>query len=285
MLKTNVGTELSHSTINSILRRNNLISPEKSARQTPPIRFEYEKPNQLWQMDFKGGFVLLDKSSCFPLTILDDHSRFNLCLKASSNQIFKTVQEGLITTFRKYGLPDKILTDNGPPWGAAGHYTSSGEVSLSALEIWLIRLNIQVLHGRPYHPQTQGKEERFHRTLKTELLQFEKFKNIDHCQRRFNYWRNKYNQERPHEAIGFKTPANIYTSSSRSFKETLPQIEYNQEDIVRNVGRNGCINIKNQVFKVGKGLINQPVAIRQTALENVLDVYFCNQKIKQIIRG
>jgi len=273
----------STSTIGVVLHRNGLIKPEKSLQHAPLQRFEYEQPNELWQMDFKGHFKLLDNATCYPLTITDDHSRFNLCLSACVNQQSLTVKEMLINVFRKYGMPDMILTDNGSPWGIAGNAATDGEVTLSALEIWLLKLSIKVIHGRAYHPQTQGKEERFHRTLKTELLQYEQFRNINHCQSRFDKWRDKYNLERPHQAIGLKTPAQLYKHSLRSFPETLPTVEYLPNDILRRVDHRACIRFKGSVFKIGKGLIDQTVAVRETPTENLFEVYFCNRKIKNII--
>lgn len=273
----------SASTIGTILQRNGLIKPEMSIQHKPLQRFEYKHPNELWQMDFKGHFKLLDNAMCYPLTITDDHSRFNLCLAACGNQQSLTVKQMLISVFRKYGLPDMILTDNGSPWGIAGNACADGEVTLSALEIWLLRLSVKVIHGRAYHPQTQGKEERFHRTLKTELLQYEQFKNITHCQTRFDKWRNKYNMERPHQAIGLKTPAQIYSPAIRSFPEVLPAVEYPITDVLKRVDHRACVNFKGVVYKIGKGLIDQTIAIRQTPIEHVFEVYFCNRKIKNII--
>lgn len=283
-LKVLLGADTpSPSTITTILHRNDLIDAQKSEKLKHPQRFEYATPNELWQMDFKGYFKLLNNARCFPLTILDDHSRFSICLKACSNQQALTVKEQLIVIFRRYGLPDKILTDNGSPWGSAGNLTTEGEAPFSALEVWLMRLQIKIIHGRPYHPQTQGKEERFHRTLKTELLQYEQFRNFDHCQRRFDKWRNKYNQERPHCALDLKTPSVLYKHSNRGYPETLPTIEYPQTDQVRKVSSKGYMAYKNQLFRIGRGLINQSVAIRSTEIENVKEIYFCNQKIKDII--
>lgn len=272
----------SSSTIGAILQRNGLIIPQRSQQHVPVQRFEYEQPNELWQMDFKGGFRMLDKSSCYPLTITDDYSRFNICLCACTNQQSLTVKEQLTAIFRKYGIPDMILTDNGSPWGTTGSSNMDGEMSLSALEIWLLRLSVKVIHGRPYHPQTQGKEERFHRTFKTELLQYEQFKNIRHCQLRFDHWRNKYNLERPHQAIGFKTPGQLYKHSDKNFAEVLPPIEYNCGDQIRKVDEKGCINYKGNVFRIGKGLTKQLIAVRPTVIENEYEVYFCNKKIRDI---
>jgi transposase InsO family protein len=224
LTKKSLGEVPSSSTITAILHRHNLIPHEKTERQLAPRRFEYSSPNELWQMDFKGQFKMLNRGFCYPLTILDDHSRFNICLSACGNETSQTVKDQLIAIFRRYGLPDRILADNGGPWGTAGHFNAEGEPALSMLAIWLMRLNVHVIHGRPYHPQTQGKEERFHRTLKTELLQYQKFNNLNHSQKGFDKWRNKYNLERPHEALNYKTPCEVYRQSKRSFPETVPAI-------------------------------------------------------------
>jgi transposase InsO family protein len=270
------------STITAILHRHNLISEEKTTQHTPIKRFEYEAPNELWQMDFKGQFKLLNNSWCFPLTMLDDHSRFNLCLTACANQKSGTVKDQLTKVFRNYGLPDKILADNGSPWGTAGNLNSEGELPLSQLATWLMRLNVRIIHGRPYHPQTQGKEERFHRTMKTELLQYHQFNDLLHSQSGFDWWRNLYNLERPHESIGLKTPAEVYTHSKRSFPEILPAIEYPSTDEVRKVNEKGFIQYKGKEIKIGKGLTGQPVALRQVE-DRKKEIYYCNQRIKDII--
>ena len=183
-------------TINNILKRNGLIDPSQSIKNKKIERFEYEYPNELWQMDFKGDFVLKNKLRCFPLTITDDHSRYNICLKALQNQRYLSVKEHLILVFKQYGLPEKILCDNGGPWGLAGNQ-SPGEIRMTKLEKWLLQLDIHVLHGRAYHPQTQGKLERYHRTLKSELLKYKTFKDFKDCQIHFDHWKHKYNHIRP----------------------------------------------------------------------------------------
>ena len=149
----------SASTITAILKRNEQIDPAESSKHRPFQRFEMEQPNQLWQMDFKGYFALEEGGYCHPLTVLDDHSRFLLGLRACPNEAMVTVKAQLSEIFRSYGLPDRMLMDNGSPWGddADTHHT--------IFTAWLIRLGVQVSHGRPYHPQTQGKDERLHRTL------------------------------------------------------------------------------------------------------------------------
>ena len=146
------------STINKILKKNNLIHDRKRSNSNTWQRFEYEVPNELWQMDFKGFFPLLNQKRCYPLTITDDHSRYNISLAACKNETYNTVHTQLTRVFRRYGLPEKILADNGNPWGNAIKKGLDGQRYYTTLEKWLIQLQVKVIHGRPYHPQTQGKE-------------------------------------------------------------------------------------------------------------------------------
>lgn len=268
-------------TITKILRRNGLISSNRSKQAEGFERFEYAYPNELWQMDYKGYFRLLNRELCHPLTITDDHSRFNICLEACRNQQEGTVRQALINVFRKYGLPYMILTDNGGPWGTAGNDSDEGFRSYTTLEKWLIQLNIKLIHGRPYHPQTQGKEERFHRTLKQELLDYEQFRDHVHCQKRFDTWREKYNCIRPHEAIDFKTPAELYRPSNKEYPEKIKSYEYDITDIKRRVDK-GVISFKNKEIKVGRAFSGEYVALIKTSNNDTYDIYFCNQLIRTI---
>ena len=167
------------STITGILHRHGLIRPEQSQAATPGKRFERAAPNQLWQVDFKGHFPLRE-GRCHPLCALDDHSRYNVLLAACADQTERTVQTHLTVAFRLHGLPDGVLWDNGAPWGSCGVETHTG------LEVWLMRLGIRTYHGRPYHPQTQGKEERFHRTLQREVLARGGWSDCAHVQNAFD---------------------------------------------------------------------------------------------------
>ena len=144
------------STIHAILRRHGRVNLSESSKHQPWQRFEREAPNQLWQMDFKGHFALGNGQRCHPLGMVDDHSRFALCLQACRNEQGETVQQQLTVTFRRYGLPEAMLMDNGSPWG------SDPDHPYTPLTVWLLRLGVGVGHGRPWHPQTQGKQERFH---------------------------------------------------------------------------------------------------------------------------
>lgn len=262
------------STVQTILVRHGRIEAGESGKHTPWQRFEHALPNALWQMDFKGHFPIA-AGRCHPLTVLDDHSRYNLCLQACADEQGHTVQSHLTHSFRRYGLPLRLLIDNGPPWG------NSSDNPYTPLGAWLIRLGIGLCHSRPYHPQTLGKDERFHRTLKAEVLR-EAFADLPSVQRRFDRWRMIYNFERPHEALGMQTPARCYTPSARSFPETLPPIEYAPGDIVRQVQRPGYLSYRSRRFRMSKAFLGYPVALRPTTLDGVLEVFFCHQKITQI---
>ena len=265
----------SPSTITAILQRQGRTDPVEGRKHKAWQRFEHEAPNQLWQMDFKGHFPL-STGRCHPLTVLDDHSRFALGLEACPDETAKTVQQRLTTIFRCYGLPDRMVMDNGSPWGSDEdhHYTP--------LTVWLLRLGIAVSHGRPYHPQTQGKDERFHRTLKAEVLQGRTFVDLTQCQRTFDPWRTLYNLERPHEALGMAVPASRYQVSSRSFPETLPPVEYGPDDLVRRAGDRGRISVFGRDFKVGRAFKGLPVALRPTADDGTFNVFFMTYNIAQI---
>jgi hypothetical protein len=227
-------------------------------------------------MDFKGDFALTSGRRCHPLTVLDDKTRFCLGLQACPNEQGVTVQRRLTDIFRTYGLPTRILLDNGSPWG------SDDEHFHTWLTVWLIRLEIVPVHSRPYHPQTLGKDERFHRTLKYELLRHYQFSDLAESQRHFDGWRDRYNFERPHESLDMKTPAECYYPSERSFPETLPPIEYDTGDPVRKVQQGGKISFKGKEYKLPKAFVGYPVALRYTTTDGVLDVYFCHHRIGQL---
>jgi len=265
----------SPSTITAILRRHGRIEPDEAQKHKPWQRFEHETPNRLWQMDFKGHFPL-ELGRCHPLTVLDDHSRFALCLKACGNERHETVKETMTNVFLRYGLPERMTMDNGSPWG------SDRDHPYTSFTVWLMHLGIRVSHSRPFHPQTQGKDERFHRTLNAELLRNNFFRNLDHCQLHFDHWREVYNQERPHEALGMKTPGTRYAISPRVFPETLPAIEYSPADVVRKVQDGGIIHFKGREFRISNAFKGYPIALRFTTTDGLMEVYFCQQKIADI---
>jgi transposase InsO family protein len=259
------------STITTILRRHDRLCAD-GARSAAWQRFERDSPNELWQMDFKGHFGL-HAGRCHPLTALDDHSRYNVVLAACEGERGDLVREHLEGAFRRYGLPLAMLMDNGVPWSDPG-----GE-PYTRLAVWLMRLGIRVQHGRVRHPQTQGKEERFHRTLKAEVLQGHSFRDLADCQRAFDAWRPRYNHERPHEAIGMLTPGELYRPSVRPFPQTLPAIEYGPDDQVRKIDSDGFISFKNRPWRIGKGFCGEFVALRPSQIDGLFSVHYCTHHI------
>lgn len=205
-------------TVNNILNRYGCISKEESLKHKAFTRFEKERCNEMWQTDFKGEFRMQDGNYCFPLDIFDDHSRFVIRIKPSkstSNLVLPTFREA----FYEYGMPDSVLSDNGAQFaGFRQGYTQ--------FEKWLMNHDVLPIHGRIKHPQTQGKIERFHRAMNQELLKYYIPKDIADAERVFSDWRNTYNNERPHEALGMKCPSDIYTPSSRTYRDQVDKYEY-----------------------------------------------------------
>jgi transposase InsO family protein len=263
------------STITAILRRHQLLDPQESAKHRAFQRFEHAAPNDLWQMDFKGDFKLL-QGRCYPLTILDDHSRFAIALEACGKNTREIIQSTLIRVFRLYGLPWRITCDNGPPWGARGrgYYTGLG--------VWLLRVGVAVTHSRPHHPQTQGKDERFHRTLQAEVLRYQAGNTLTQWQIIFDEWRVVYNTERPHEALSMAVPASRYQPGSRRYPEKLPPIEYDTTDLIRKVRGYGHIKYQGREYHIGGAFRGLYVALRPTTTDGLFDVFFCNHKIGKL---
>jgi hypothetical protein len=208
--------------------------------------------------------------------VLDDHSRFNLCLAACSNERAETVRDQLTGVMERYGLPERMLMDNGSPWGSEAAHPHTH------LTAWLIRLGVTVLHGRPYHPQTQGKEERFHRTLGVEVLaRRPAWQSLAEVQDAFDAWRAVYNLQRPHEALGDAPPVSRYQPSLRPLPLSLPPIEYAPGDLVRKVQQKGLIHFRGQELLVSRAFIGEPVALRPVG-DGVWDVYYCQQRVGHV---
>lgn len=266
------------STVTQILRRHGRLGVPGEAGTAAYQRFEHAQPNQLWQIDFKGYFET-PAGRCHPLTLLDDHSRFNLLLHACGQTDAAAVRPLLAEVFRRYGLPVRINADNGAPWGSPRE-ASHG---LSRLSVWLIRLGIRISHSRPAHPQTNGKDERFHRSLKAEVLNGRSFADLPAAQGAFDRWRTVYNCERPHEALALAVPASRYRPSARAYPEALPAIEYGPHDTVCTVGWNGWVKFRKRSLKVSNALMHQPIAFRPVAgRDGLFDLYFCHQRFAQL---
>jgi len=264
------------STVHAILARHERIPPPSQPAQY--IRFEHPAPNDVWQMDFKGRFPLGgDRQMCHPLTMVDDHSRYALCLQACTNEQSETVQQHLERTFRRYGLPNAFLVDNGVPWGTCS------EVRWTKLRVWLLKLGINVIYARPYHPQTKGKNERFHRTLKTEVLSMTAFTTVRELQKAFDRWRHVYNTERPHQSLDYDVPANRYRPSLRSLPSKLPEPEYEEGTIVRRASQlKANLRFGKQRWRVPEAFRGELLAIRPLATDGKFGIFFGAHQIASI---
>lgn len=245
------------STIADILKRNNCISAEASEAHTPWKRFEKDKPNEMWQMDYKGNFGLCNGSRCFPLTIIDDCSRFSICIEAKDNERWLPAKDCLQRVFKEYGLPKSILCDNGNPWGSCG-------VGYTLFDVWMMQMDILPIHGRILHPQTQGKDERCHRTMKEDVLKRTLLRDLEHAQNEFDKFRYCYNYERPHESLGLDVPAKHYKESKRRYIETPKEPEYDIGKQLRKVNFKGYISVNQHRYYLSESLVDKYIEIVPT---------------------
>jgi len=262
------------STATAILKRNGFISAEESAKHTRYTRFQRERPNELWQMDFKGHFAMTDGERCHPLTMSDDCSRKLLCLDAYDNEQWKSVEKSLLRVFSEYGLPDSILSDNGAPWGDSNH-------GYTPYEIWMMQLGILPIHGRALHPQTQGKEERFHRTLKEDVLKRYAIQDLEDAQRIFDSYREEYNTERPHAAIDYDVPEKRYRASKRQLPKSWGEPEYDTGLTLRKVNCKGYLSVQKHRYYLSESFIGKYLEL-QFRPEDMVDVCYGKYRIARI---
>lgn len=205
-------------TVNNILNRYGCIDKEEARKHKAFKRFEKEHCNEMWQTDFKGEFKMLDGNYCFTLNIFDDHSRYAIKMKpalGTGNLVLSTFRD----TFIEFGMPNSVLSDNGAQFaGFRQGYTQ--------FEKWLMNCDVLPIHGRIKHPQTQGKIERFHRTMDQELLNHYTPKDIFDAAEVLESWRCSYNNLRPHEALGMKCPSEVYVPSNREYRDRVEKYYY-----------------------------------------------------------
>ena len=238
------------STTTAILKRNGFIQPEDSACHVPFRRFVRDGPNDLWQMDFKGHFAMQNGVRCHPLTMKDDHSRALLCLDAYDNERWDSVKRSLTRVFSENGLPKAILCDNGAPWGDSSN-------GYTPFEIWMMQMDVLPIHGRPCHPQTQGKEERFHRTLNEDVIKRIPLRDLAHAQQVFDAYRLEFNTERPHAALGLDVPAKHYRPSSRAFPSLPEEPDYDVGKTLRKVNCKGYVSVQNHRYYLSESFIGK----------------------------
>lgn len=260
-------------TVNNILNRNHCISKEESDKRNKYIRFQKKHCNDMWQTDFKGDFSLLDGSRCFPLDIIDDCSRFLIKLvpSATTKNIVVPVFE---EAFYEYGMPLFVLSDNGAQFaGFKQGYTH--------FEKWLMCLDILPIHCRVNHPQTQGKIERFHKTLNDELLKYNTFSDIAQADKYMQSWRDKYNNVRPHEALGMQTPVEVYSKSDREYNGKFSEYEYSGVFPVKKVNCKGYLSFDNQRLYFSETFSGEYLEFRPNPHGDSFFAYFRNFRIAE----
>lgn len=263
-------------TFNNVFHRNGLIEREASQAATPHQRFEKSFPNEMWQADFKGHFAMKDGYRCHPLNILDDHSRFNLCVEALRGETFEDVKPVMERLFREYGLPFSFLCDNGNPWG------TSQSLGYTRFEVWLMELGILTLHGRIRHPQTQGKEERFNGSFTKECLKHHEIRDYDHAQRVFDEYRTFYNEVRPHFSLNLDVPQKHYHPSDKELPEQVEQWEYGPEYQLCKVKETGYFNYKGQGYFLSEAFAGKHIAVRESHLPGQITLVFRQFKVGRI---
>jgi transposase InsO family protein len=242
-------------TIHRILERRGLVT--EGTHGPAPGRFERSAPNELWQMDSKGKYPLRD-GACHPLSILDDHSRFAVGLYALPELQMQHAFPCLVQTFERYGIPEALLMDRGALW-----WSASNGWSLTRLSVRLIEQGIRLIYGRVCHPQTQGKVERFHRTLGAALRHRGVPEQFADWPGALEEFRQEYNERRPHEAIAMQRPAERYRASRRAYRIKPEEWEYPQHSDVRRLNTQGSLVQGNQRWYVCKALAGARVRVEQ----------------------
>jgi len=269
------GIRLGEATINRIIKRNDLLRDEGAHR--PALqRFERDCPNELWQMDFKGPVRLQEHGQrCYPLAILDDHSRYLIGLFALPSTRTESVRRPLRDAFQQHGLPEQILTDRGAPF-----WSTTNALGLTQLSVEILNQGIDMAHGAVRHPQTQGKVERLHRTLQEEMNHRGTPRTLADCRAFFHSFRERYNRQRPHEALGMGVPEDHYTPSTRAYMPEPPPWPYPAAMSVVQLNSQGCLDHQGQRLFVCEALARQWVGTLE--VENKLIVQFRDMLIREI---
>ena len=257
------------STAGDILRRAGLVKPRKVRRKRihpTASALSVSSPNQIWTMDFKGEFRLLDSIYCYPLTVEDAFSRFLLCCHGLTSTRQKGVRPILGRLFREYGLPDAMRTDNGTP------FVSNGGLGLTRLNVWLLKLDIVHQRIAPGQPWQNGRHERMHRTLKEETT-LPREPNMRAQQRRFDIFQREYNTDRPHQHLNGNIPASYYEPSQRAMPARIKSPDYPGHFEVRKVSTGGCIKFKNRFIFVSQALEGEYVGLEEVDT-NIWSVHF-----------
>lgn len=259
----------SESTVSNILRRNGLTkAPKRRRNHGPQAPEQYgQTPNQTWCADFKGWWRTTDGERCDPLTITDASSRYLIrCQAFSQSTATAMVQPVFIAAFREHGLPEAMRTDNGTP------FASGGLCGLSKLSVWWLKQGIRLDRIEPGHPEQNGRHERMHRTLKEAIGA--PARNLRAQQAALDRFRHEYNEERPHEALGFAVPAAHYTASSRAWSEKPPgPMQYADDWESRSVRPGGQMKWHSRNIRVTDALIGERIGLKPMT-DGVWEVFF-----------
>lgn len=248
-----------YSTTNQILKKNGLVKSHKVRRRTPPYTEPFlgcDRPNAVWSADFKGQFRMGDGRLCYPLTITDNNSRYLLGCRGLGRPTHEQTRPWFELVFCENGLPEAIRTDNGAP------FASVALGGLSRLSVWFIKLGIRPERIETARPEQNGRHERLHRTLKESAIRPPRSNQAEQ-QRAFDRFVYEYNYQRPHEALGQKTPASVYKPSVKPYPAKTPSVEYDSDVIVRQVHNKGEIKWKGSLIYVSEALAGEPVALKQ----------------------
>jgi transposase InsO family protein len=246
------------STAGEILKRAGLVCGRRVRRRGPPRLGELTVPqhaNHVWGVDHKGWVRLGDGSRAEPLTMTDGFSRYLISVAATGSTRHDEAKPLFERAFRDYGLPEVIRSDNGSP------FASTGTTGLTALSAFWIKLGIKHERIDPGHPQQNGRHERFHFTLLEAMRPPEPDRAAQ--ERRFKAFARDYNEERPHEALGQRTPASVYQRSPRKMPQRLPEPHYPAEAAVRKVRSNGEIKWQGDLIHICGALIGEAVAVEE----------------------
>ena len=261
-------------TVGAILARHGRIA-SRDANPAPPVqRFERAGPNELWQVDHKGPLEV-ERRPVTPLTVLDDHSRYCLAFRTLTDKTMAAAFAVLWDVFADAGLPEAVLSDN------AFNTTGVEAPGLSWFDSRLIRLGIRPAHGRPYHPQTQGKCERLHGSAVRELIDFNARRDrLEHYDADAERWRGVYNALRPHEALGDQPPVTRWRPSPRRRPAALPEPHYEPGEPVRRIGSCGEVSFNGYRILVGRGLAGDHVRVEEHDRE--VRVYYCWKQVRSV---
>jgi len=246
-------------TVEKWLRRHGLVKERRRRKRVPPYSepfLQCNAPNKIWSADFKGQFRMGDGKWCYPLTLSDNLSRYLLVCRGFGSPCYEDTQQWFEWAFRKYGLPASIRTDNGTP------FAGRGITGLSRLSTWWIRLGIRPERIECGKPEQNGRHERMHRTLKEETAR-PAMANMNRQQMRFEEFRREYNNERPHEALGMKTPSSMYEVSSRCYPEKILEPQYDEGVHVRRVRDGGEISFRGNYYFLSEVLAGQYVGLTE----------------------